>query len=127
MILISIKKLEVCKVYFYYEAMLVVLEQFLPKDMNAETANFILMIMQILNFLLHYFDWWPSLVTSMLTLVVQMIGRAVFHDEPIDAGRIITLLISMIWLAGTLLGMHIIITKVGMIFVNAEILSTGNE
>ena len=68
--LVSIKKVEVCKVYFYYEVLLVVLDQCLPKDINAETANFILMIMQILNFLLHYFDWWPSLVCSMLTLVV---------------------------------------------------------
>lgn len=37
------------------------------------------------------------------------------------------MLISMVWLAGCLLICHLIITKVGMIFVNAEILSTGNE
>ena len=53
--------------------------------------------------------------------------RAVTYKEALDGARIIYLIISMIYMSICLLICHLIITKVGMIFVNAEILSTGNE
>ena len=56
-----------------------------------------------------------------------MITRSLVLRQDIDGGRILLLIVSMIYMTICLLICHLIITKVGMIFVNAEILSTGNE
>ena len=67
--LISLKKLEICRVYLYYEALNVIIHNLMAKEGTADDANFTHIIMQILNFLLYYFDWWPSFIVSLLTLV----------------------------------------------------------
>ena len=69
LLLISLKKLEICKVYLYYEALNVVIHNLMITGYPEDAANFTHVIMQILNFLLYYFDWWPSLALSLLTLV----------------------------------------------------------
>ena len=56
-----------------------------------------------------------------------MITRSLVLRQDIDGGRILLLIVSMIYMTICLFICHLIITKVGMIFVNAEILSTGNE
>ena len=56
-----------------------------------------------------------------------MIGRAVFYAEPLDGKLIFATFSGMIMLTINLLVFHLIITKVGMIYVEAEILRTGNE
>ena len=129
LLLISMKYLAICKTYFYYELILVMIEQFLPLNENIGTANTRILLMQTLNFLLHYFDWWPSMICALLTLPVYLYGRATLHfePEPISADTLIYLVISMIWLFMNILICHLIITKVGFIFVDAEILRTGNE
>ena len=67
--LISLKKLEICRVYLYYEALNVIIHNLMATEGTADDANFRHIIMQILNFLLYYFDWWPSFIVSLLTLV----------------------------------------------------------
>ena len=56
-----------------------------------------------------------------------MIGRAVFYAEPVGGAEIFGLLASMFIMTNSLLVVHVIITKVGMIYADAEILRTGNE
>ena len=49
------------------------------------------------------------------------------YNEPFDGEVIIKCLMNMIWQSLNLLVAHLTITKVGMIFVEAEILREGNE
>ena len=56
-----------------------------------------------------------------------MIGRVVFYAEPFDGKLIFATISGMFMLSINLLVFHLIITKVGMIYVEAEILRTGNE
>ena len=50
-----------------------------------------------------------------------------FHAQDTNGSTISTLLMIMILLALILIASHLIITQVGMIFVEAEILRIGNE
>ena len=69
LMLISLKKLEICRVYLYYEALNVIIHNLMATEGTADDANFRHIIMQILNFLLYYFDWWPSFIVSLLTVI----------------------------------------------------------
>ena len=60
-------------------------------------------------------------------MVIQYIGRIIFHEEVVNGNSLGTLIASMIMLAFLLWGMHLIVTKIGMIYVSAEILRQGNE
>ena len=60
-------------------------------------------------------------------MVIQYIGRIIFHEEAVNGNSLGTLIASMVMLAILLWGMHLVMTKVGMIYVYAEILRQGNE
>ena len=60
-------------------------------------------------------------------MAIQYIGRIIFHEEAVNGVSISALIASMIILAFLLWGMHLIVTKIGMIYVSAEILRQGNE
>ena len=82
---------------------------------------------QLINFMCFYFDLWPSILSCLANMVIQYIGRIIFHEEEVNGHSLFTLIASMVMLAFLLWGMHLIMTKVGMIYVYAEILRQGNE
>ena len=73
-----------------------------------------------------YFDWWPCLIFSLLTQVIQLAGRTVFYNEPLNGEAITNTLITMLYMAFNLLTIHLIITKWGLIYVESEIVREGN-
>ena len=56
-----------------------------------------------------------------------MAARHAFFEEPIDSEAIFTCVFNMIVAAMNIWGIHMVVTKWGMIFVDAEVLRTGNE
>ena len=81
---------------------------------------------QLINFMCFYFDLWPSMLSCLANMVIQYIGRIIFHEEEVNGHSLFTLIASMVMLAFLLWGMHLIMTKVGMIYVYAEILRQGS-
>ena len=111
----------------YYEIFDVVIEQFLPTEMTTATSIGKRLNVSLISFLLDYFHWWPGLIFTLSQLVIQYGGRALMFGEPFTGEVIFQCVINMglqaffVWIC------HICIVKVGMIFVEAEILRTGNE
>ena len=62
LMLISIKKLEVCKVYFYYMMVYKMIECILPRDYGSVQAK-LYMAYDLIDFCMLYFQFWPSLLT----------------------------------------------------------------
>ena len=78
-------------------------------------------------FALYYFDFWPSLLCSAAYLVLQLVIKRVVYEDPIDFETAIQIIP---WLSYCLLFciiMHMIVNKVGLLYVEAEIIRTGNE
>ena len=87
--LVSVKKLRICRMYFYYELLFIVVEQMLPIPIEAETANMKLILKLQLNFILTYFDFWPSLACSLVTMLLHFSVRAPIYKEAIDQAETI--------------------------------------
>ena len=63
LMLITFKRLSVCRYYIYYELLLTIINAFLPRGWTYEVENHKMMMMAIFNFTIYYFEWWPSLIT----------------------------------------------------------------
>ncbi len=61
----------------------------------------------------------------MISFVPLYVKRGVFYEEPaVDLA--INCFGTLIWLALTLSFYHLVITKVGMVYIDAEVLREGN-
>ena len=67
-------------------------------------------IYQIVEFLTLYFDFWPSLLVSLVSLVNRTMDKVIFQDVKVDTSFVIILLVAMLVLSLILWLMHIIVT-----------------
>ena len=103
------------------------MEAFIPIDC-ADGATYMTYKMMVgyMVFWLSYFKWWPSFICSLLVLVPFAIARIVFYGD--NAALLsVQLLVYMMWHAMNMLFIHIIITKVGMLYADTEVLRSGND
>jgi RsiW-degrading membrane proteinase PrsW (M82 family) len=66
------------------------------------------------------------MIAGLLALVPVYIKRAVFHQEP-AAELASSCVLTMLWLSMNLMIIHLVISKVGMIYTDAEVLREGND
>ena len=72
MFIASAKYPGICKCYFFYEMIVMgLIDQFLPKNENAIMANNLQLNGLVLYFIQFYFEFWSSLIVSLLTLVAS--------------------------------------------------------
>lgn len=99
----------------------------MPIDVNV--MEFYLqakMLVAYMDFWLSYFYWWPSLACAILALIPLHINRHIFHDDKLS--DVITYFVaSVLWHALNLLFIHLVISKVGMLFAETKVLLGGNE
>lgn len=79
---------------------------------------------QVIAFVLYYFSFWPSLVFSSINMVLIYVSRDIFHDEPVIVFDCIAGLLQ--WVAYAVI-VHATVTKVGMIYVEADFIKAGHE
>jgi len=111
----------------FVELLLVPLvEIFLPSQIgSAQDFNMALM-MSFLNTELYYFEFKRHCAFGFLPVLFTAIRRYLFHAESLE--DMSGILVSMIFaVPASLILVHLIITKVGMIFVNAIVLRAGND
>ena len=78
-----------------------------------------------MDFLMHYFYFKPSLISGIASLLPLYVKRAVFYEEPTE-DIAMSCVGTVIWLALTLMFNHLVISKVGMVYIDAEVLREGN-
>ena len=115
------------RLVFYLEIYIQVAEAFLPLDVaDGGTYMTYKILVGYMTFWLSYFEWWPSFICSLLVLVPFALARIEFYHESV-ALLSVQLVVYMIWHAMNLLFIHIIITKVGMLYADTEVLRSGNN
>jgi len=68
----------------------------------------------------------PSAIASTLALAPVFAKRAIFHKEP--GGELaLNFVMAALWQLMNMWFIHLIITKVGMIYIDAEVLREGNN
>ena len=97
----------------------------LPTEINVTRDVTYTSLMIYFNFWLFYFEPISALIASSLALTPVFLKRAVFHLEPASdlAFNFVSVLL---WQCICLWLTHLVITKVGFIYIDAEILREVN-
>ena len=82
----------------------------MPNETNLAYSISFNIIYQIVEFLTLYFDFWPSLLVSLVSLVNRTMDKVIFQDVKVDTSFVIILLVAMLVLTLILWLMHIIVT-----------------
>ena len=124
---ISYKKPRVCRMYFFYELMMMMIDQCLPRDINLETLNFLLLLLTTLNFFSMAYDYWPNLVACSISQVIFTAIRASVYNDELNGDAVLGCFFNILWSVLVTLCAHVVITSAGLLFVEAEILRQGND
>ena len=84
------------------------------------------MLAVILHIIVSYFEWWSTFFYSIFALVVWHYNRSLFYDEALDETAMY-LIFASVWFVAMIFIVHLIITSVGMLFAESEVLRNGNE
>ncbi len=67
----------------------------------------------------------PSMISGIISLLPLFAKRAVFYEEPIE-DLAVSCVSTVLWMIINMIIIHLVITKVGMIYIDAEVLREGN-
>lgn len=125
--LLSFRYLRVTKIYIYYNLLLaLVWEIGLPHGMGTERISF-LQTYLVTVFIFDYFDFYPTVLCITTVQLSQIVSESLLYGNEITASFIIQVLGSCVLQVLALFFIHLMITKVGMIFVETEIVRTGKD
>jgi len=68
LILIACYKIKLCKFFIYYQMLFSLVEVCLPRD-EGTVYQQLLMWVGVINFYLHYFDFWPGVFSILFVQV----------------------------------------------------------
>ena len=74
-----------------------------------------------------YFDFYPTIVCVVMVHLSQIASESILYGNEITASLVISVLGVCVLQFINLFTIHILITKVGMIFVESEIVRIGND
>lgn len=66
------------------------------------------------------------MIYANLTLIPVLAKRVIFYNEPIE-GKIMSYLMMVLWQSMNMLCIHLVNTKIGMIYIDAEVLREGHD
>ena len=73
-----------------------------------------------------YFNGFTGIFWANVSMSAVFFRRALLYDEDVG-GLVIGYVLSAVWLTANLIYIHLILTKVGMIYLDAEVLREGND
>ena len=127
LLFLSFKYLRVTKVYIYCNLIVTLIcEIGLPNGLGAERIEFMHLSL-LMIFILDYFDFYPSIVCIIIVHLSQIASESILYGNEITTSHVISVLGICVLQFLQLFTIHIIITKVGMIFVESEIVRIGND
>lgn len=97
-------------------------EMFLPFDIPEASGSVLRIVTGFVDFIGCYFHWWPSLILSMLQMLLNSLGRVMFFEMPLDSDTLVKTIINMMFAGLMAWFCHIVFSIFGNLFVEAEIL-----
>lgn len=126
LLLVSFKYRNIVKFTIYFECIFYFLEALTPTSTELSKDADILMLGCILVFVMSYFKFLPSLLAVEVSMLAPYTSRYFFYGT--DPWKLaLACFLQLFNVAISFTCCHLIITKVGMIFVDAEVLREGNE
>ena len=66
MLLLSIKKPQICKLYLSYELVMLVCTEFLVRESDASSQNLVTILLTVVYFTVFYYDLWVGVIGVLL-------------------------------------------------------------
>ena len=122
----SFKWKQLIKFHLHFEFLLETIAASMPVEINAGRDIELMLSLTIMNVTVSCFDIVPTLISTSLVIIPVHIRRVVFYHDSIGK-MIVSYFLSWSWLMFIVIGVHLVITKVGFIYIEAEALRSGNE
>ena len=126
LLLISLKNIQVCRTYLYYQVVFMVVEMLLPVD-NGDFQLNRLMMNNAFNFLLLFHNFWPGCLSMLLCQIILLPANYLVYDKEIDSKAVVACLFGLFYQFFNLFMINLGANMLGLLFVNKEILQKGNE
>ena len=81
----------------------------------------------IVLFFTTYFNFWLSAVCGTGYLTLLFVVKRVVYEEPIDNEAVLQTFPIIIYYFAAITMIHITINQIGLLYIEAEILRTGND
>ena len=98
----------------------------LPSSTPVSRQETIIILGALTNFVLGYFRFMPAFIMTMVCMVPFYVSRYIFFDEEASELKVQCALL-MVNVAFALVFVHLIVTKVGMIYVNEAVIKEGSD
>lgn len=97
----------------------------MPVDEPMTTELMYRLITTYTFFWLSYWNFWTDLILAVVSYIPFYVNRVVFHGNSVGEAILFTCYIP--WHVMNLFIIHWVISMVGMLYVEAEVLRNGNE
>ena len=124
--LVSFKKLEICKIYFYYMQVYKMVEQIMPRDYGSVRLK-LMMSYDLLDYTMLYFHFWPSLIWTMASHFTMFYISLKVYDLEFTNAALVETIAGAIWQCMNLACIHLVYNWVGNTYVKTEVTKRGNE
>ena len=124
--MLCLKWPKLLKAYFYVDILNLFAEQFIPAPLDIGHEQLLHILLTYVIFWLGYFHFWIDITLVVLSFVPLYFKRVYLHGDPLNEA-IINSLMMLPWHVLNLFFIHWVITKVGFLFIESEVLRRGNE
>ena len=126
LILLSIKKPRVCKVFLSYEILAILMSECMVTDVDRGAQNIIMLLMFLIIFYMLHYDFWTTFISTILSQGVNIIIQTLLYEASLHDAFLLFFL-NTICLIPLLLICHGVVTATGFLFVDADQAKKGNE
>ena len=123
--ILAIKWLRATKIAIFLEIFVLIAENFLPVNITFENEIMFACLLSYCYFAVLYFNLWSSIIFSTMFYIIMCANRVYLYQDSLNTvlsfGFLILPLNFIIFM-----GIHMILTKFGFLFIDAEVLRSGN-
>ena len=101
-------------------------ETFIPVNLTFDDDIMLYFMRGYFFFWLSYFRFWTDLTCVTLSLIPFFTNRVYLHGDPLD-DTLLSAVVLVPWHLFNLYFIHLIITKMGFLFIDAQVQRHGNE
>ena len=122
----SFKYRQLIKFHLHFEFLLECVGACMPVEINASRDIQLMLSITIMNVTMSSFDLVPTLISTSLILIPVHTRRVVFFNDSVG-GMVFSCFSSWLWMMLMVVAVHLVITKVGFTYIEAEALRSGGE
>ena len=94
----------------------------MPNEIDTVSDITLTLAQILLNFLFYAFNWKSAGICSFFPLIALTAKRCIFYNEDVATANMVLIgIVGSLWLSTQLVILEIMLTKVGKIFVTADL------